>query len=490
MKRIVSRLGDLKAYYCRTLAVPMPSYAMATLPVLALAAGCSAWEAVNYCDGNGGSILVEQFPGLSKYLRQQNVATHSLAAPQCTLVQFREAFHDAVELGHQYIVVATREDDEPGPSTRQPTTSVSRRNYGYQALVHARHALATAKVILLVCHGVHRGDGGDRIVVEVVIRDVTSGTFLVSGLSRVQCGFSFPVQNARRHYMVAKEEAVAAHCGVLEIGPSMAAQEAMPWSLKEAFSSGQSPVAIADCLITNSTQFLNQSHLHIHTSFIPGAGWGLMIRPCPNATIPRGAYVCHFAIGQPPSTAPPSDYELSSTRRGSLLVYDPLVYDGHNIGWFINQGGLLEGLRELVAASDRDRGCTAQQNRYPETGCNGAPSLSIKTDFHVNFTETFSDDPALSTTLPMAGVEWLFGPQNPSANPYGLPYWLAHVVKYHRHIGHDSDLVKCVFWLLLSDKSTMPIQVRNTFLTPEIDNDVRHQYANMPCPFPLAPRRK
>ena len=34
---------------------------------------------------------------------------------------------------------------------------------------------------------------------------------------------------------------------------------------------------------------------------------------------------------------------------------------------------------------------STQRNRYPETGCNGAPSLSIKTDFHVNFTETFSD---------------------------------------------------------------------------------------------------
>eukprot|EP00731_Ephydatia_muelleri_P038891 Em0971g1a len=464
VKRIVSRLGDLKAYYSRTLAVPMPSYAMATLPVFALAAGCSAWEAVNYCDGDGGSILVEQFPGLSKYLRQQNVATHILAAPQCTLVQFREAFHDAVELGHQYTVVATREDDEPGPSTRQPTTSVLRRNYGYQALVHARHALATAKVILLVCHGVHRGDGGDRIVVEVVIRDVTSGTFLVSGLSRVQCGFSFPVQNAPRHYVIAKEEAVAAHCGVLEIGPSMAGQEAMPWSLKEAFSSGQSPVAIAGCLITNSTQFLNQSHLHIHTSFIPGAGWGLMIRPCPNATIPRGAYVCHFAIGQPPSTAPPSDYELSSTRRGSLLVYDPQVYDGHNIGRFINQGGLLEGLKELVAASDRDRGCTAYSPTVAEA--------------------IFADRSCVEYHVANGGSEMVVRASKPiSSHPcrmiellanYGLPYWLAHVVKYHRHIGHDSDLVKCVFWLLLSDKSTMPIQVRNTFLTPEIDNDVRH----------------
>ncbi|KAL5475002.1 hypothetical protein EMCRGX_G027044 [Ephydatia muelleri] len=63
------------------------------------------------------------FPGLSTYLRQQNVTTPSLAAPWCTLVQFREAFHHAMELGHLY-TVATREDDEPGPSTRHASTSV------------------------------------------------------------------------------------------------------------------------------------------------------------------------------------------------------------------------------------------------------------------------------------------------------------------------------------------------------------------------------
>ena len=39
----------------------------------------------------------------------------------------------------------------------------------------------------------------------------------------------------------------------------------------------------------------------------------------------------------------------------------------------------------------KDSPVHTQRNRYPETGCNGAPSLSIKTDFHVNFTETFSD---------------------------------------------------------------------------------------------------
>eukprot|EP00731_Ephydatia_muelleri_P021505 Em0014g96a len=63
------------------------------------------------------------FPGLSTYLRQQNVTTPSLAAPWCTLVQFREAFHHAMDLGHLYTVV-TQEDDEPGPSTRHASTSV------------------------------------------------------------------------------------------------------------------------------------------------------------------------------------------------------------------------------------------------------------------------------------------------------------------------------------------------------------------------------
>ena len=33
----------------------------------------------------------------------------------------------------------------------------------------------------------------------------------------------------------------------------------------------------------------------------------------------------------------------------------------------------------------------AQRNRYPETGCNGTPSLSNMTGVYVNVTATFSD---------------------------------------------------------------------------------------------------
>ena len=106
-------------------------------------------------------------------------------------------------------------------------------------------------------------------MVEVVTRDVTSSTFLVSGLSQVQCGFSFPVPNALHQYDVAMEAAVAAHCGVLEIGPSMAAQEAMPWSLKEVFLSGQSAVAIAGCLITAHSSSTRVTCPYTPASFDP-----------------------------------------------------------------------------------------------------------------------------------------------------------------------------------------------------------------------------
>ena len=51
----------------------------------------------------------------------------------------------------------------------------------------------------------------------------------------------------------------------------------------------------------------------------------------------------------------------------------------------------------------------AQRNRYPETGSNGAPSLSNMTEFYVNVTETFSDGARVYTngnrrTLPHGNV--------------------------------------------------------------------------------------
>eukprot|EP00731_Ephydatia_muelleri_P039140 Em1141g2a len=299
--------------------------------------------------------------------------------------EFREAFHDAVELGPS-TPWATRED-ETGPSTRTAHHFRFATELWLPGSRSCSPCIGDCKGHTSGLPWVHRGDGGDRIVVEVVIRDVTSGTFL--GLwslpSAVWVSFQSKMLQA---LVIAKEEAVLL----------------------------TSPVAIAGCLITNSTQFLNQSHLPYTPASFQVAGWGLMIRPCPNATIPRGAYYAILPLGKPPSTAPPSDYELSSTRRGSLLVYDPQfmmattsVDSLTKVGsWRVSGAGSCIG---------QDRGCTAYSPTVAEA--------------------IFADRSCVEYHVANGGT---------------------HVVKYHRHIGHDSDLVKCVFWLLLSDKSTMPIQ--------------------------------
>ena len=90
-----------------------------------------------------------------------------------------------------------------------------------------------------------------------------------------------------------------------------------------------------------------------------------------------------------------------------------------------------------------------QRNCYPETGCNGAPSLSIKTDFHVNFTETFSD------------VTRVFSNGNRRALPYGVARMIIN--RLNRRQGHvisssspnsnnvrQETLLNCIdIWLLL-----------------------------------------
>ena len=65
--------------------------------------GGLAAEAVHYFDGDGGSIFVDRFPGLIRYLRVKGIPIHSVNTPRCNLVYFREVFHDAIELGHNHL---------------------------------------------------------------------------------------------------------------------------------------------------------------------------------------------------------------------------------------------------------------------------------------------------------------------------------------------------------------------------------------------------
>jgi hypothetical protein len=282
-----------------------------------------------------------------------------VSIPRCDLVYFREAFHDAIELGHQYSVSVVGGNTLPGPSNAPPQTMV--QPFGYHALVHARCEIGRPRCgrVLLVPCGVHHGRSGVRLLAELYTCSEASGHFVSSGVRRVESGLSFPTRGAPRRYNLALETARAERRGVFQYGLEMGVEELMPWVLKDRLAERGSSHSVrcgaVVCKIENSTQFLNESHMHIGSSLISGAGSGLLLRPTPpgreEVTIPQGAYLCFFANRTHAPERPPSDYELGSTRGGGagVGVYDPQVYDGRNIGRFINQGGLLEGIKALVS---------------------------------------------------------------------------------------------------------------------------------------------
>ena len=200
---------------------------------------------------------------------------------------------------------------------------------------------------------------GARLLVEVYTCSKASDQFVSTGVRRVEAGLSFPTRGAPIQYNLALETAHANRRGVFQYGADMGVDELMPWVLKDSLADRGSSHSVrcgaVQCTVDNCYQFLNETHMRVSPSLIKGAGSGLMVRPTPpgrqEVTIPKGAYLCFFAN--------PSDYELGSTRRGDAGVdaaYDPQVYDGKNIGRFINQGGLLEGIQALVASCDLEQG--------------------------------------------------------------------------------------------------------------------------------------
>ena len=110
-------------------------------------------EAVQYVDGDGGHIVAEKFPGLLNYLRCQRRCPEPivyLPRHRYTLLPFREMFHDAVELGHEYTVKANHCQDNR-PLTTHTAGSLP---LGYDALVAARGNLSRARRVWIIPGGV------------------------------------------------------------------------------------------------------------------------------------------------------------------------------------------------------------------------------------------------------------------------------------------------------------------------------------------------
>ena len=214
LKRLAYRLEELET--ACSLSRHLPSYASGKCTVFALLEGGKPVEAVNYIDGDGGTINVAMFPGLQNYAFKQGISCHHLRVPSMALLSFREKYHDAIELGHQYTITLGMHNIHlvmitiafvchfSHPENTTPVT----KEFGYLALVHARSEIGRAARILLTVHGVHRGQGGDLLLAEVHTSTERDSPFFPSGLRRVRDGLSFPTEDAPTIYRQALDRAV------------------------------------------------------------------------------------------------------------------------------------------------------------------------------------------------------------------------------------------------------------------------------------------
>ena len=127
----------------------LPRLTTGLVPVFDLKKGESPVEAVQYTDGDGGYIVGNFFPGLTEYLQERGIdvsaGSITLQGHNYVLLPFREEFHDAIELGHEYSVQFDESPHAQAATQRPPSHA-----WGFEALVAARKNVAQAVSLWIV----------------------------------------------------------------------------------------------------------------------------------------------------------------------------------------------------------------------------------------------------------------------------------------------------------------------------------------------------
>ena len=448
----------------------LPSFSSGTKDTFSVCADATI-EAIQYVDGDGGTLVAELIPGLLQYATAKGIPMQHVSSHNYTLIPFREKYHDAIELGHTYNITCEQPCGESVKHTKE---------YGYIALIKARQNANLAKKTLIVPSGLDAS--GLRLLVEIYYDAQANGTRLI------ELGLSFPSNVAPKKYSEALKTAKERKSGVHEFGLEIGESPFLPWELKETlceqtdvestFVRSVDHVAVT-CIVTNQHGHLNEAHLMIAKSCIPGAGRGLFLRPKPlsgrsRIVIPAGKKLCLFSVEGIGDTD--SDYALEREVGGRKITYNPLHYDGQNLGRFVNQAGLLEGLKAMAQGCDVDAGSTGlrigEVNKIMAQHTNVVYAGRGYTELHIQ-TRT-------ALTLGANPIELLA--------TYQLPYWILYTLRHHKQMSDDDPIKVCVLWTLLSDKSAM--EDKSQYLQGyEIEEQIKRNYKEMTCPFPVTTAR-
>lgn len=430
-------------------------------------------DAIQYTDGDGGYLSIDLIPDLKEYTYSHYQAgdLEVKEALHGSLIPFREASHDAVELGHVYTVTNLFDD------TR------STKEFGYLALVKARRNLAKSVETLIVPLG--RDLRGGRLLVEIFtkLEEDDKPHREENGVRLIKAGLSYPTDTAPAHCKAAEVVAKRAKAGVWESGLDIMEDARLkPWVLKRLLTRpGQSDRIESDeaeVRVLNDDRHLNEARLLIATSTIPGADRGLFIRPGSHP-IREGQTICSYQA-EPDEEEDPNqttDYLLEVQARGKVFQYQAATYDGQNIGRFINQGGLKEGLMEMCLLSDKDSGQTSFHPKDVDDMflryCNVVYRQRGR-ELVVKASKEIQPNRDQATEL---------------FSTYKLQYWIKYVVRHQQDLDHEDFLARSVLWCLLSDHSCWSSSERDPHVAT-IPDTVKQKFKDMPCPYTRLSRRQ
>ena len=438
----------------------------------------AAVEAIMYMDGDGGMLVEKFIPGLREYATKHGIMMQEDVLHNSMLIPFREKFHDAVELGHQYRIELQAVS---GERTTQEAA------FGFLGLVKARLNIAQSKETFLVPHGADQS--GDRLLVEIYTHQSEDRSIWESsGVQMVKSGFSFPTEGAPPQYIDGAVYAKENSNGIWQYGELLNDERLKPWVLKHQLVNINDETSVEvdteeahyRVEVKNVADHLNESHLMVGKSVIPGAGRGLFVRPKPlhcthRIVIPKGKKICYYSA-IPLSVTDPEpdnhDYLFHHECGRVTRRYNPLVYDGENLGRFVNQAALVDCLELMCSNSDSQSGHTSLAEREIDRVAESEANISYRTE-GLSLTIIASKDIVLTNSP----IELL--------GNYGIVnYWVNYIIANLSQLDQNSTLVKSVLWCLFSHHSNWPLSKRRGLTEGhDIPLDVIQQYENMDCPF-------
>ena len=451
----------------------LPSLLSGAAPVFPLHPDRTAIEAVQYCDGDGGYIAMESFVHFERFVNSLSATPTFVRLKDhgLCMIPFRELHHDAIELGHEYTL-----------TVRGKQTNVK---WGYDALVSARGVLANAQMMWLVPSTLDRS--GNRLLLEVYTQEADELIPKSTRVRLIEAGLSYLVTDSTFQCKDAWKRAIRRGQGIHQYGLAPL-DNLHPAHLKQTFNPQVTSVEVkyqfqqteVTCRVDNNCRanYLNEANVWILKSLLPRAGMGLFLRPTlPGRSplvIPVRKTICMYsdnassAISQSLS----SDYVMEVDHRGSHLFCNPSVYDGRNIGRFINQGGLLEGIKAMCISCNKKLGgrgvFQGDIHRVMEEKCNTAYSMARERQLYV---VALRDLRSISTPTELL-------------SNYFYTYWTRYVQGHWAEMGYQHPVVYGILWCYHSENSVLCGEM--DFNVPDT---ISSELSQAECPYSPSRRR-